>query len=1195
MPMNNSQLSSMWGGMPGRSMGMGRGMMEFGMGGSLPGPPRERGEEDEEVAAEDEEDMGVIETYSNYKPSKLKVGLPHPDPVVETASLASVESADVWYTLSLPPDVINERQLSALQLESITYACQRHDTIMPSGERAGFLIGDGAGVGKGRTIAGIIYENYLKGRKRAIWVSVSNDLKYDAERDLADIGAEGIDVYFLSKMKYAKINSQINGNIRKGVIFATYSALIGESQGGGKYKSRLKQLLHWCGDDFDGCIVFDECHKAKNLCPSGAGKPTKTGQTVLELQNKLPKARVVYASATGASEPKHMAYMVRLGIWGPGSPFRDFNDFLGAVKKRGVGAMEIVAMDMKLRGMYIARQLSFQGVSFRIDEVELDEELRRVYNKSVDLWVELLHKFTEAADLIDAEKKMKKTMWGQFWSSHQRFFKYLCIASKVKHVCRVAEEMQRMGKCVVIGLQSTGEARTLEAVEREEELTDFVSTSKGVLQSLVEKHFPAPDRGKITKILGLGGKSTSLLDELGISTERNGKKKGGDMKVDLGKRKVKRQAAAKAAKKVKVDYDHDGEADSDFEISDEEIADEEEDEEEYEESEASESDFNPFGSDSDSDNEDPWEKRGGKRTKKKPKPKKDKVDPFAHLVLGRKDENGMREAPPDTSRVERAVRMKEDLLTKIEELGHDLPANTLDHLIDELGGPSLVAEMTGRKGRVVMDDKTGEFRYESRSTDESVSLEMLNCTEKERFMNGDKYVAIISEAASSGISLQADRRVKNRKRRVHMTLELPWSADRAIQQFGRTHRSNQISAPEYVLLISDLAGEHRFASIVAKRLESLGALTHGDRRATESRDLSKFNIDNKYGRAALEATFKAIMGYETPLVRPPDEYQGDFFKDIADGLVGVGLITSSEDCPGVLTLDKGYNEMSKFLNRILGMHVEKQNLLFKYFSDTLAAIISQAKRSGRYDQGILDVGMTKEDRVELVKTHCFTRKHATGKAKIELHVLQVERGMSWEAAEQKKEEGAQDENEGYWLSMQVRNGKKTAILALMDETSKKGKNKKPDSKLFYVYRPNTGQELKKKYKKVDGDECKKHWNMQFESSAKTCSHAFWKGNCKNRMGGMECEIGLRRKTYNVLTGSVLSVWTLVESVLTNDGQKKGQHAKMQVVRMRLEDSEGAEGPQKGRRIVGTLIPTTAVDQLVKMLGSGAEENEEIIH
>ena len=46
-------------------------------------------------------------------------------------------------------------------------------------------------------------------------------------------------------------------------------------------------------------IVLDECHKAKNLVPTGSSKPTKTGLAVLELQNKLPKARVVYCSATG--------------------------------------------------------------------------------------------------------------------------------------------------------------------------------------------------------------------------------------------------------------------------------------------------------------------------------------------------------------------------------------------------------------------------------------------------------------------------------------------------------------------------------------------------------------------------------------------------------------------------------------------------------------------------------------------------------------------------------------------------------------------------------------------------------------------------------------------------------------------------------------------------------------------------------
>lgn len=63
------------------------------------------------------------------------------------------------------------------------------------------FIGDGAGVGKGRTIAGIIFENYLRGRKKAIWISVSNDLKYDAERDLRDIGTNNINVHPLNKVK----------------------------------------------------------------------------------------------------------------------------------------------------------------------------------------------------------------------------------------------------------------------------------------------------------------------------------------------------------------------------------------------------------------------------------------------------------------------------------------------------------------------------------------------------------------------------------------------------------------------------------------------------------------------------------------------------------------------------------------------------------------------------------------------------------------------------------------------------------------------------------------------------------------------------------------------------------------------------------------------------------------------------------
>jgi hypothetical protein len=47
--------------------------------------------------------------------------------------------------------------------------------------------------------------------------------------------------------------------------------------------------------------------------------------------------------------------------------------------------MEIVAIDMKLRGMYMARQLSFCGVTFSINEVELTDKFMKAYDASVKL------------------------------------------------------------------------------------------------------------------------------------------------------------------------------------------------------------------------------------------------------------------------------------------------------------------------------------------------------------------------------------------------------------------------------------------------------------------------------------------------------------------------------------------------------------------------------------------------------------------------------------------------------------------------------------------------------------------------------------------------------------------------------------------------------------------------------------------
>ncbi|XP_072934130.1 protein strawberry notch [Epargyreus clarus] len=1169
--------------------------------GKMPWPQDKMPGEEEEV---DDEEMGVAETYADYMPTKLKLGRKHPDPVVETASLSSVEPVDVSYSLSLPDDTVRGGLLSALQLEAVVYASQAHDHLLPDGTRAGFLIGDGAGVGKGRTIAGIIFENYLKGRKRAIWVSVSNDLKYDAERDLRDIGAGKIEVHPLNKFKYAKISSAVNGNVKKGVIFSTYSALIGETQANTKYRTRLKQLLQWCGEDFDGTIVFDECHKAKNLCPVGSGKATKTGLTALELQNKLPKARVVYASATGASEPRNMAYMVRLGIWGEGTPFPTFMDFINAVEKRGVGAMEIVAMDMKLRGMYIARQLSFHGVSFKIEEVPLSEAFRETYDKAVALWVEAMQRFTEAAELIDAEARMRKTMWGQFWSAHQRFFKYLCIAAKVNHAVVTAREAVKCGKCVVIGLQSTGEARTLDQLERDDgELSDFVSTAKGVFQTLVEKHFPAPDRERINRLLGLEPKGRATAPAPApVATTLNGRN-GLDDDANTSKRKLTaRQQANAAAKRAR------GGSSSDEFVrgSDDELDAHNDSNDDYRASD-DDDDTNPFGAGSDSD-EDPWVNRKKKPKKKKtalPKKKanstQDKIEnmferknnvpagrvtvttPAGQRVTGTPvGTNGIylgppsRAAAPARSAIERACSMKEELLAAIERLGRRLPPNTLDQLVDELGGTENVAEMTGRKGRVVQTED-GQILYESRS-EADVPLETLNLTEKQRFMDGEKDVAIISEAASSGISLQSDRRARNQRRRVHITLELPWSADRAIQQFGRTHRSNQVNAPEYIFLISDLAGERRFASTVAKRLESLGALTHGDRRATETRDLSQFNIDNKYGRTALEAVMKAIMKYESPLVAPPRDYAGDFFQDVASALVGVGLIVNSEAAPGVLSLDKDYNNMSKFLNRILGMPVDLQNRLFKYFTDTLAAVMEQAKRSGRFDLGILDLGSAGE-RVRRVRCVRFLRRHATGRAPVELHTVQTERGMDWSEALEKWSEACSTA-EGFYLTQAARGGKHSAVLCLAAPAPHARKERlTKKEQMFHLYRPNTGQQLRteslaeieKKYRKVSSEEAEAAWRAQHSASLRVCSHAYHRAACRS---APDCEVGLRVRSYHVLAGSVLAVWARVEAALA----ARGAHHKMQVVRIKTDD---------GLKIVGTVIPKNCVETLKAELSSDA--------
>ena len=145
-------------------------------------------------------------------------------------------------------------------------------------------------------------------------------------------------------------------------------------------------------------------------------------------------------------------------------------NFINKTKDRGIGAMELIAIHLKQQGALLCRTLSFSGVEFDIVEATLTDEMRATYDRAAALWQMLHVKIEHELDVEQAAydeddeadaKRVKKKMqvWrGVFWGAHQRFFKSLIMGFKVPELVRLARAALARGDCVVIGLQSTGEA-----------------------------------------------------------------------------------------------------------------------------------------------------------------------------------------------------------------------------------------------------------------------------------------------------------------------------------------------------------------------------------------------------------------------------------------------------------------------------------------------------------------------------------------------------------------------------------------------------------------------------------------------------------------------------------------------------------------------------------------------------------------
>ncbi|HKR15311.1 MAG TPA: strawberry notch C-terminal domain-containing protein [Pyrinomonadaceae bacterium] len=486
----------------------------------------------------------------------------------------------------------------------------------------------------------------------------------------------------------------------------------------------------------------------------------------------------------------------------------------------------------------------------------------------------------------------------------------------------------------------------------------------------------------------------------------------------------------------------------------------------------------------------------------------------------------VKDSQGNTAQSKQALQMKQQLIDGLSAL--ELPENPLDQLVNHFG-PDKVAELTGRMRRLIRDSNTGQVRYMKRAPD-GVAMDRTNVYEMEQFQSGKKRIAIISDAASTGISLHASNRAENRQRRVHVTLELGWSADKQMQTFGRTHRSDQAVPPEYVLLSTELGGEKRFSSTIARRLGSLGALTKGDRGAADNNDLAKYNFETEEGRAALSLTLRRIMeGHAVPGLDNPRQTLRD-----------IGLLVASPDGGERIRKEDEFN-VPRFLNRVLALEVDQQNALFDYFAELFDQTVRHAKANGTFDEGVTDI---KALAVRVAKAPMVVHTDEITAAQTTHYTLEVDlpsNAVSFEEAEQirKRKNGA--------FFAHRKNG--NFILTL-----ESGRHTDPASgksyRTFAIWKPEGARvayinetDLCERYKAVASERVRSWWTQKHASIP-----------------------AIQTLETHILSGAIIPLWQRL---------KVNQDTTLRVVRVITEDQQ---------RIVGIQLPNEKVGAVLRSLG-----------